>query len=120
LPQLDAPGRYTIRLDNAHDSPIMICSRPGEYFMDHPNPGHPDYFATYHIEEEWAKDGQTAPMRFWPRPLHAMTDAFGTCGFALDLVSEPQPDPAAVETFPAAYLDPCTNPRFLSFVLSPH
>ena len=29
LPQLDALGRYTIRLDNAHDSPIMIYSRPG-------------------------------------------------------------------------------------------
>jgi ubiquinone/menaquinone biosynthesis C-methylase UbiE len=38
-------------------------------FMDHPNPGHPDYFATYQIEEEWAKDGHTALMRFWHRPL---------------------------------------------------
>jgi len=30
-PQLDALGRDTIRLDTTHDSPIMICSRPGEY-----------------------------------------------------------------------------------------
>jgi SAM-dependent methyltransferase len=88
-------------------------------FMDHPNPGHADYFATYHIDEEWAKDGQTALMRFWHRPLHAMTDAFGTCGFALDLISEPQPEPAAAEKLPEAYLDLCRNPRFLFFVLSP-
>jgi hypothetical protein len=57
-------------------------------------------------------------MRFWHRPLHAMTDAFGTCGFA-HLISEPQPDPAAAEKFPEAYLDLCGNPRFLFFVLSP-
>jgi hypothetical protein len=48
-----------------------------------------------------------------------MTDAFRTCGFALDLISEPHPDPAAAEKFPAAYLDLCRNPRFLFFVLSP-
>jgi hypothetical protein len=26
-PQLDALGRYTIRPDNAHNPPVMICSR---------------------------------------------------------------------------------------------
>jgi hypothetical protein len=44
---------------------------------------------------------------------------FGTCGFALDLISEPQPEPAVAEKFPEAYLDLCRNPRFLFFVLSP-
>jgi len=88
-------------------------------FMDHPNPGQTDYFAVYEITEEWAKNGQTALMRFWHRPLHAMTDAFRTCGFALDLISEPQPDPVAAEKFPEDYLNLSTKPRFLFFVLSP-
>jgi SAM-dependent methyltransferase len=87
-------------------------------FMDHPNPGQPDYFATYEIAEEWTMNGQTALMRFWHRPLHAMTDAFRTCGFVLDLLIEPQPEPAAAEKFPEDYADLCTNPRFLFFVLS--
>jgi len=89
-------------------------------FMDQPSPGQDDYFATYEITEEWAMNGQTALMRFWHRPLHAMTDAFKACGFALDLISEPQPDPAAAEKFPNDYLNLSTKPRFLFFVLSPH
>ena len=44
--------------------------------MDHPLAGGPDYFATYDFTEEWTKGGQTVLMRFWHRPLHAMTDAF--------------------------------------------
>src|SRR5215471_2310884 len=59
-------------------------------FVDHPfaeNLWHreaglePDYFATYNYTAEWAVDGQTALLRFWTRPLHAMTDAFTAAGF---------------------------------------
>ena len=35
-----------------------------------------DYFATYNWTEDWIMGGQTVPMSFWNRPLHAMTDAF--------------------------------------------
>jgi ubiquinone/menaquinone biosynthesis C-methylase UbiE len=42
-------------------------------FMDHPLAGGPDYFATYDFTEEWTKGGQSMLMRFWHRPLHAMT-----------------------------------------------
>jgi SAM-dependent methyltransferase len=87
-------------------------------FMDHPLAGGPDYFATYDFTEEWTKGGQSALMRFWHRPLHAMTDAFRSAGFTLDVIAEPQPDPAAERLFPAAYADLRTNPRFLFFRLT--
>jgi SAM-dependent methyltransferase len=87
-------------------------------FMDHPLAGGPDYFATYDFTEEWTKGGQTMLMRFWHRPLHAMTDAFRAAGFTLDVIAEPQPDPAAESLFPSAYSDLRTNPRFLFFRLA--
>ena len=86
-------------------------------FMDHPLGGGPSYFATYDFTEEWTKGGQTVLMRFWHRPLHAMTDAFQAAGFILDAMREPEPDPAAETLFPAIYADLRTNPRFLFFRL---
>jgi SAM-dependent methyltransferase len=86
-------------------------------FMDHPLAGGPDYFATYDFTEEWTKGGQTMLMRFWHRPLHAMTDAFQAAGFTLDALAEPRPDPAAEARFPSVYADLLTNPRFLFFRL---
>ncbi|HXL89016.1 MAG TPA: methyltransferase domain-containing protein [Streptosporangiaceae bacterium] len=86
-------------------------------FMDHPLGGGPSYFATYDFTEEWTKGGQTVLMRFWHRPLHAMTDAFQAAGFILDVMREPEPDPAAEALFPAVYADLRTNPRFLFFRL---
>ena len=50
-----------------------------------------DYFATYNWTEEWTMGGQTAPMSFWNRPLHAMTDAFTAAGFRIAVISEPSP-----------------------------
>lgn len=64
--------------------------------MDHPLAGGPDYFATYAFTEEWTRGGQTVLMRFWHRPLHAITDAFRAAGYTLDVIAEPQPDAAAV------------------------
>jgi ubiquinone/menaquinone biosynthesis C-methylase UbiE len=49
----------------------------------------PDYFATYNYAVEWTADGQTALLRFWTRPLHAMTDAFTAAGFQIAVISEP-------------------------------
>jgi SAM-dependent methyltransferase len=86
-------------------------------FMDHDLAGGSDYFATYNITEEWAKGGQTAVLSFWHRPLHAMTDAFSAAGFRIGVISEPQPDPAARELFPADFAAFATQPRFLFFVL---
>ena len=56
-------------------------------------------------------------MRFWRRPLHAMTDAFTAAGFRLATISEPQPDPAARERFPDEFHDLSTKITFLFFVV---
>ncbi|WP_330294358.1 class I SAM-dependent methyltransferase [Streptomyces sp. NBC_00503] len=77
----------------------------------------PDYFGTTSYTFDWTFNGQSAPMRFWRKPLHAMTDAFTTAGFRLSVISEPQPDPAARELFPDDFHALSTKPCFLFFVL---
>ena len=72
-----------------------------------------EYFATYDRVEEWSMGGRTAQLRFWNRPLHAMTDAFTAAGFRITVISEPEPDPAARELFPEVTAD---KPRFLCFL----
>jgi SAM-dependent methyltransferase len=49
----------------------------------------PRYFATYDYLCEWTVGGQSALLRFWARPLHAMTDAFTAAGFRISVISEP-------------------------------
>ena len=61
--------------------------------------------------------GQVVPMRFWSRPLHAMTDAFTAAGFRIAVISEPQPLPVARELFPADLEQLATRPSMLLFVL---
>ncbi|AKN74593.1 methyltransferase [Streptomyces sp. PBH53] len=77
----------------------------------------PDYFATTSYAFDWTFDGQSVPMKFWRRPLHAMTDAFTTAGFRLSALSEPQPDPAARDLFPEEFHDLSTTTCFLFFVV---
>ncbi|MFH8405056.1 class I SAM-dependent methyltransferase [Streptomyces sp. NPDC018019] len=77
----------------------------------------PDYFATTSYTFDWTFNGQSFPMKFWRRPLHAMTDAFTTAGFRLAAISEPQPDPAARELFPDGFHDLATKTNFLFFVV---
>ncbi|GAA2197855.1 class I SAM-dependent methyltransferase [Streptomyces bangladeshensis] len=77
----------------------------------------PDYFATTSYAFDWTFDGQSVPMKFWRRPLHAMTDAFTTAGFRLSALSEPQPDPAARDLFPEEFHDLSTRTCFLFFVV---
>ncbi len=84
-------------------------------FMDHQLAGGDDYFATYAFTEDWTLGGTTVTMRFWHRPLHAMTDAFAAAGFQIEVISEPQPDPGARELFPDAFASLSAKPRFLFF-----
>jgi SAM-dependent methyltransferase len=72
-----------------------------------------DYFATYNWTEDWTMGGRTVPMRFWNRPLHAMTDAFTAAGFRICVISEPDPVPEARELFPEMLAE---KPRFLCFL----
>jgi SAM-dependent methyltransferase len=76
-----------------------------------------DYFATYNWTEDWSMGGQTVPMRFWNRPLHAMTDAFTAAGFQISVISEPHPVPEARELFPDELAGRTSFLCFLFFVL---
>lgn len=77
----------------------------------------PDYSATTSYAFDWAFGGRSYPMRFWRRPLHAMTDAFTAAGFRLSVISEPQPDPVARDLFPDGFHDLSTKTCFLFFVV---
>lgn len=77
----------------------------------------PDYFATASWTDVWTMGGHTAEMRFWSRPLHAMTDAFTAAGFGIEVISEPQPEPEARELFPEEFELMATGPSYLFFVL---
>jgi hypothetical protein len=77
----------------------------------------PDYFATTSYTFDWTFGGQTVPMKFWRKPLHAMTDAFTAAGFRISTISEPQPDPAARDLFPDDFHALSTKPCFLFFVV---
>jgi SAM-dependent methyltransferase len=74
--------------------------------VDHPfqsqvqAPPGADYFATRPWSFEWTLGGQTAPMTFWHRPLHGMTDAFTAAGFRIAVISEPPLAPGARDAFP--------------------
>ncbi|TDC60064.1 class I SAM-dependent methyltransferase [Streptomyces hainanensis] len=85
-----------------------------DYVIQDPRP---DYHATTSYTDEWRFNGQSFPMSFWRRPLHAMTEAFTTAGFRLSVISEPQPDPAARELFPDDFHDLSTKTCFLFFVV---
>jgi SAM-dependent methyltransferase len=77
----------------------------------------PDYFSTYEWTDEWTMGGHTAPMSFWSRPLHSMTDAFTAAGFQISVISEPQPSPEARTLFPGDFEMLATAPSYLFFVL---
>lgn len=77
----------------------------------------PDYFASSSYAFDWTFGGKSVPMKFWRKPLHAMTDAFTTAGFRLSVISEPQPDPAARELFPDGFRDLSSKTCFLFFVV---
>ncbi|HEY1699753.1 MAG TPA: class I SAM-dependent methyltransferase [Trebonia sp.] len=70
------------------------------------------YFETRARDEVWAF-GDGVPMRFWHRPLHAMSEAFAAAGFRISVISEPPPAPGAAERFPD---DLAGKSRFLCFL----
>ncbi|MFC5661533.1 class I SAM-dependent methyltransferase [Kitasatospora misakiensis] len=76
----------------------------------------PDYFATTSYDATWTFDGTPYPLRFWRRPLQAMTAAFTAAGLRLSVISEPQPDPAARELFPEDFAVLSKKISFLCFV----
>jgi ubiquinone/menaquinone biosynthesis C-methylase UbiE len=78
----------------------------------------PDYFATYNYTVEWTAGGQAALLRFWTRPLHAMTDAFTAAGFRITVISEPAVAPDTPrDLLPDDIADSRRMLGFLFFVL---
>ncbi|MGN9844236.1 hypothetical protein ACTMTI_39545 [Nonomuraea sp. H19] len=73
------------------------------------------YFETRSRTEEWAQGGQAVQMRFWDRPLHAMTEAFTAAGFRISVIGEPPFVPEARELF-REELSRIPGTRFLSFL----
>nr|WP_235854322.1 class I SAM-dependent methyltransferase [Nonomuraea aridisoli] len=86
-------------------------------FVDHlaSNP-RPSYFSTTSNTDAWTFDGQSFPLTFWRRPLHAMTDAFMAAGFRLGAISEPQVDPVLREAFTDDFQHFAGKLAFLVFV----
>ncbi|MFI6575512.1 class I SAM-dependent methyltransferase [Nocardiopsis sp. NPDC050513] len=85
-----------------------------DYVIQNPRP---DYFATTAYSDDFTFHGRSATLRFWRRPLHAMTDAFTAAGFRLSVISEPRPDPAARDLFPEDFHALSTRIGFLFFVV---
>ncbi|MEV4398762.1 class I SAM-dependent methyltransferase [Nonomuraea sp. NPDC049607] len=73
------------------------------------------YFETCSRTDEWTRGGETVHMKFWDRPLHAMTEAFTAAGFRISVISEPPFVPEARELFPEE-LREITGTRFLCFL----
>jgi SAM-dependent methyltransferase len=84
-------------------------------FMDHALAGGSDYFTTYDFSEAWKKGDRVVQMRFWHRPLAAMTSAIAEAGFRLDVVDEPQPEAIVRELDADAWRSLTTEPRFIFF-----
>lgn len=83
--------------------------------MDHAAAGGSDYFATYPFTEEWTLEEHTVTMRFWHRPLTAMTGALAASGFTIETLTEPMPVPECRANHPEAFRRISTEPRFLFF-----
>jgi ubiquinone/menaquinone biosynthesis C-methylase UbiE len=86
-------------------------------FCDHLLAGGHDYFGTFQLDDRWEKGGEVMEMRYWRRPLGAMTDVLTSAGFIIDAITEPLPLPEARERFPADYLRLSTQPQFLFFAV---
>jgi SAM-dependent methyltransferase len=71
------------RLIVAVDHPFAID------FLHFQETGESAYFGVRSRDEEWTFGGHSAPMTFWSRPMHAMTDAFTAAGFRINVISEP-------------------------------
>jgi len=104
---LKAGGRLIVSVDHPFAINLMLRQSGPR----------PDYFATDNRTEDWTMGDQTAQLRFWNRPLHAMTDAFTAAGFRISVVHEPRPVPAAHEAYPDDFHILDTFPSYLFFVL---
>ncbi|MCJ7625785.1 MAG: class I SAM-dependent methyltransferase [Anaerolineaceae bacterium] len=67
------------------------------------------YFTTELLEDEWS----TGKVRYYRRPLTAMTDALAATGFVVERILEPQPTKEFQRVDPEGYDRLFNNPWFL-------
>jgi ubiquinone/menaquinone biosynthesis C-methylase UbiE len=79
---------------------IVAVNHPMAYKLTYPDA---DYFGIQEYSEDNVFNGQSAVLRYWHRPLRAMTAAFTEAGFRITVVSEPPPAPGARELFPEVF-----------------
>ncbi len=58
-------------------------------------------------------------MRYWHRPLSAISRALGKSNFVIERIEEPSPDPIVRELDPDAWQKLTTRPWFLFIVARP-
>lgn len=74
-----------------------------------------DYFVTELIDDEWQLNGSSMPVKYYVRPLSAITTALAQAGFWIENIVEPQPLVEAEERFPDRYEFLAKNPWFIIF-----
>lgn len=73
-----------------------------------------DYFATDLLEDSWKGYGNTpVSVRFYRRPLSAMTSALNSAGFAIKQIVEPRPTEEYKQLYPQDYEKLTQKPWFL-------
>ncbi|WP_026734705.1 class I SAM-dependent methyltransferase [Fischerella sp. PCC 9605] len=73
-----------------------------------------DYFATELLDDSWEGYGDTpVRVRFYRRPLSAMTSALTNAGFAIEQILEPRPTEECKQLYPQDYEKLSTKPWFL-------
>jgi SAM-dependent methyltransferase len=73
-----------------------------------------DYFATELLEDSWQGYGNTpVRVRFYRRPLSAMTNVLTNAGFVIKQIVEPRPTEECKRLYPKDYEKLSTKPWFL-------
>ena len=94
---------------------VLSVNHPLLHKMLHPQA---DYFALTEWTDENVFGEQRAVLRYWHRPLHAMTDAFSAAGFRIAVLSEPPWSPGTpAELLPPQFAGRTAFVGFVFFVL---
>lgn len=80
-----------------------------------------NYFNTELIEDSWESFGNTpVTVRFYRRPLSAMSSALASAGFIIKQIIEPRPTQECKQYYPQDYEKLSTQPWFLIILAEKH
>ncbi len=74
-----------------------------------------DYFATELVHDVWKVNEALMEVKYYARPLSAITSALAEAGFWIENIIEPKPTAEAKEKFPEPYDFLSKNPWFIIF-----